>query len=68
MADAKKIVETEVKHEGYTKRQMEQVKRQKKMEEKPFPERTGFHELLGLSPWGREGLARVGPRPMPWRC
>ncbi|MDI6799430.1 MAG: tRNA uridine-5-carboxymethylaminomethyl(34) synthesis enzyme MnmG [Actinomycetota bacterium] len=63
-ADAKKIVETEIKYEGYTKRQMEQVKRQKKMEERLIPEGTDFHELHGLSFRAREGLARVGPRSL----
>ena len=57
----KKEVEIEVKYEGYIKRQMEQVERFKRMEEKRIPEDINYDEIPGLSTEVRQKLKEVRP-------
>ncbi len=57
----KKEVEIEVKYEGYIKRQMEQVERFKRMEEKRIPENINYDEIPGLSTEVRQKLKEVRP-------
>ena len=54
-------VETEVKYEGYLKRQDEQIRQFQKNESMRIPEGTDYHALRSLSNEAREKLTRVRP-------
>jgi tRNA uridine 5-carboxymethylaminomethyl modification enzyme len=54
-------VETEVKYEGYIKRQLDEVKRFAKMEEKQIPADLDFHAIGGLRLEARQKLSEVRP-------
>jgi tRNA uridine 5-carboxymethylaminomethyl modification enzyme len=54
-------VETEVKYEGYLKRQDEQIRQFQKNESMHIPEGTDYHALRSLSNEAREKLTRVRP-------
>jgi tRNA uridine 5-carboxymethylaminomethyl modification enzyme len=54
-------VETEVKNEGYLKRQDEQIRKFQKNESMHIPEGTDYHALRSLSNEAREKLTRVRP-------
>lgn len=54
-------VETEVKYEGYIKRQLAQVARFHKMEARRIPPDVHFDEVTGLSAEAREKLSKVRP-------
>jgi tRNA uridine 5-carboxymethylaminomethyl modification enzyme len=49
------------KYEGYIKRQLEQIERFKKLEDKKIPEDLDFGKLLGLSTEARDKLSRLRP-------
>ncbi|MDW7645161.1 MAG: tRNA uridine-5-carboxymethylaminomethyl(34) synthesis enzyme MnmG [Desulfuromonadales bacterium] len=55
------LLETEVKYEGYIRRQEEQVKRFKKTEEILIPESFDYQAVSGLTAEVREKLERVRP-------
>ena len=55
------LLETEVKYEGYIRRQEEQVKRFKKTEEVLIPESFDYQAVSGLTAEVREKLERVRP-------
>ncbi|CAG0968148.1 partial tRNA uridine 5-carboxymethylaminomethyl modification enzyme MnmG, partial [Anaerolineae bacterium] len=54
-------VETEVKYEGYLRRQDEQIRQFQKSESMRIPEGMDYHALRSLSNEAREKLARVRP-------
>jgi tRNA uridine 5-carboxymethylaminomethyl modification enzyme len=54
-------VEIQVKYDGYIKRQIEQIKRFKKLEEVKFPEDFDFSSVVGLSKEVMEKLVRMRP-------
>ena len=62
--DVTESVEIEMKYEGYIRRQEEQVKRFREMEEKPLPEKIDFHGLPVISHEAAEKLHRVRPRSL----
>ncbi len=57
----KRRVEVELKYEGYIKRQLEEVKRFAKMEEKQIPKDLDFHAIGGLRLEARQKLSEVRP-------
>ncbi|WP_018923286.1 tRNA uridine-5-carboxymethylaminomethyl(34) synthesis enzyme MnmG [Salsuginibacillus kocurii] len=54
-------VEIKTKYEGYIAKQMEQVDRMKKMEEKKIPEWIDYGEISGLANEARQKLEEVRP-------
>ena len=54
-------VETEIKYEGYLKRQEEDVRQFHKSEGMKIPERLDYQSLSSLSSEGREKLSKVRP-------
>jgi tRNA uridine 5-carboxymethylaminomethyl modification enzyme len=54
-------LETEVKYEGYVRRQNESVERSRRLEETPIPAWLDFHRVPGLSTEVRERLTSVRP-------
>jgi tRNA uridine 5-carboxymethylaminomethyl modification enzyme len=57
-------LETEVKYEGYVRRQSEAVERGRRMEQTTIPEWVDFRAVPGLSTEARERLASVRPRSL----
>lgn len=57
-------VEIEAKYEGYIKRQLAQVERLRRLEDKRIPEDLDYGEVKNLSSEGREKLSRVRPRTL----
>jgi len=60
-ADWLSLAESEVKYEGYIRRQDEQVRRFLSMEEKRIPESFDWDDLVGVSMEAREKLKRIRP-------
>lgn len=54
-------VETNVKYEGYLKRTLEQIERQKKTEEKLLPKDIDYRLIGGLRLEAQEKLERIRP-------
>jgi tRNA uridine 5-carboxymethylaminomethyl modification enzyme len=54
-------VETQIKYDGYHKRQMEQIERFHKLENVKFPEPFDFGTITGLSTEVREKLIKIQP-------
>jgi tRNA uridine 5-carboxymethylaminomethyl modification enzyme len=54
-------LETEVKYEGYVRRQTDEVERSKRLEDTPIPEWLDFRAVAGLSTEVRERLSQVRP-------
>jgi len=54
-------VEIEVKYEGYIKRQLAQVERLKRLENKRIPEDLDYAKVKNLSSEGREKLSKIRP-------
>jgi tRNA uridine 5-carboxymethylaminomethyl modification enzyme len=59
--DAAAELETEVKYEGYVRRQAEAIDRFKRLEDSLIPASIDFAEVGGLSTEVRERLTRVRP-------
>jgi tRNA uridine 5-carboxymethylaminomethyl modification enzyme len=57
-------LETEVKYEGYVRRQSEAVERGRRMEQTTIPDWVDFRAVPGLSTEARERLASVRPRSL----
>ncbi len=57
-------LETEVKYEGYVRRQADLVERFRRMEEAEIPESVDFASISGLSTEVRERLTQVRPRSL----
>ncbi len=53
--------ETEIGYEGYLKRNLEEIERAKKAEEKPLPSDLDYNTVTGLRLEAREKLNRVKP-------
>ena len=54
-------VEYDVKYEGYAARQMAEVKRQRRMEEKRLPEDINYTEIKGLRIEAAQKLEKIRP-------
>jgi len=54
-------VDIQVKYEGYIKRQMEQVERFAKMENKKIPEWVEYEKINGLSNEAKQKLSAIKP-------
>ncbi len=54
-------VETQIKYEGYLKRQQEQIERFKRLEKLRIPEDMDFQSIIGLSTEVREKLSKLRP-------
>jgi tRNA uridine 5-carboxymethylaminomethyl modification enzyme len=63
-ADAAAELETEVKYQGYVRRQAEAIARFKRLEDSLIPASMDFAEVSGLSTEVRERLTRVRPRSL----
>jgi len=57
-------VELEVKYEGYIARQLAQVERLKRLEDKKIPEDLDYARVKNLSSEGREKLFEIRPRTL----
>ena len=57
-------LETEVKYEGYVRRQADAIERFKRMEDTEIPDWLDFGGVLGLSTEVSERLTRVRPRSL----
>jgi tRNA uridine 5-carboxymethylaminomethyl modification enzyme len=62
--DAAAELETEVKYEGYVRRQAEAIERFRRMEDSLIPEALDFAQVGGLSTEVRERLTKVRPRSL----
>ena len=60
--EVKQQVEISITYEGYIQKQLEQVERMEKLEEKLLPENIDYTEVPSLRDEGREKLARIRPR------
>ena len=60
--ESRERTETEVKYEGYLKRQDEQIRQFEKMEDQNIPTDFDFQSVKSLSSEGREKFLRVRPR------
>ncbi len=54
-------IETEIKYEGYIKRQLDQIKQMQKQENKAIPVDFEYENLAGLRLEAREKLAKIRP-------
>ena len=54
-------LETEIKYEGYVRRQIDAVERSKRLEDTPIPASIDFQAVTGLSTEARERLSQVRP-------
>jgi tRNA uridine 5-carboxymethylaminomethyl modification enzyme len=54
-------LETEIKYEGYVRRQTDAVERSKRLEDTAIPPMLDFHAVAGLSTEVRERLSQVRP-------
>ncbi|MFC0561286.1 tRNA uridine-5-carboxymethylaminomethyl(34) synthesis enzyme MnmG [Halalkalibacter alkalisediminis] len=59
--DVAEQVEIQVKYEGYIEKQLQQVERSKKMEDKKIPENLDYSAINGLATEARQKLAQVRP-------
>ncbi|MBI3759008.1 MAG: tRNA uridine-5-carboxymethylaminomethyl(34) synthesis enzyme MnmG, partial [Deltaproteobacteria bacterium] len=57
-------LETEVKYEGYVRRQSEAIERSKRLEDAAIPEWVDFHAVPGLSTESCERLSNTRPRSL----
>jgi tRNA uridine 5-carboxymethylaminomethyl modification enzyme len=57
-------LETEVKYEGYVRRQTEAIERAKRLEDATIPDSLDFHAVTGLSTEVRERLSSLRPRSL----
>lgn len=54
-------VETDIKYDGYLKKQEQQIKQMQKLEKKLLPENTDYSSILGLRLEARQKLAKQKP-------
>ena len=54
--------EVQVKYEGYIKRELSEVERQKKLEEKKLPDNIDYKKILGLRLEAAEKLEKIKPQ------
>lgn len=62
--DTLRELEVQIKYDGYIKRELEQIKRHRKLEEYRIPAALDYHKLTGISFEAREKLSRVAPRSL----
>jgi tRNA uridine 5-carboxymethylaminomethyl modification enzyme len=55
------LVETEIKYEGYIKKQMIQIEQFKRLEYKKLPEGIDYSEVKGLSNEAKQKLSKITP-------
>ncbi|WP_297963116.1 tRNA uridine-5-carboxymethylaminomethyl(34) synthesis enzyme MnmG [uncultured Anaerovibrio sp.] len=60
--EAKQQVEISITYEGYIKKQLEQVEKMKRLEEKLIPESIDYDKVANLRDEAREKLADIRPR------
>jgi len=60
--EAKQQVEISITYEGYIKKQLEQVEKMKRLEEKLIPETIDYDKVANLRDEAREKLADIWPR------
>lgn len=60
-AEVLKEVETQIKYEGYIKKNLEQIEAYKKLEDMAIPETFSYDEIHNLSTEAREKLKKVKP-------
>lgn len=60
-SDVAEQVEIQIKYEGYITKQLEQVERLKKMENKKIPEDIDYSAINGLATEAKQKLAKVRP-------
>ena len=58
------MVETDLKYEGYLKRQLDQVDRQARMEARLIPDTLEYAEIGGLKHEAQQKLQAVRPRTL----
>ncbi len=56
-----KIVEMNIKYEGYIKKDLERVKKLEQMENRKIPENINYDEIIGLKNEAREKLKKIKP-------
>lgn len=56
-----KIVEMNIKYEGYIKKDLERIKKLEQMENKKIPETINYDEIIGLKNEAREKLKKIRP-------
>ena len=56
-----RTAEVQVKYEGYIKRELSEVQRQKKLEEKKIPEDIDYRKIVGLKQESVEKLEKIRP-------
>ncbi len=56
-----RTAEVQVKYEGYIKRELAEVQRQKKLEDKKIPSDIDYREIIGLKQESAEKLAKIRP-------
>lgn len=61
LEEIKKEVETQVKYEGYIKRQISQINQYKKLEKQRIPDKLEYNKIIGLSFEAREKLNQIRP-------
>ncbi|NLW22021.1 MAG: tRNA uridine-5-carboxymethylaminomethyl(34) synthesis enzyme MnmG [Tissierellia bacterium] len=54
-------VETQIKYEGYIKKQMAQIEQFKKLENKKLPEDIDYYKIKGLSNEAKQKLSQIKP-------
>ncbi|NLJ79278.1 MAG: tRNA uridine-5-carboxymethylaminomethyl(34) synthesis enzyme MnmG, partial [Tissierellia bacterium] len=54
-------VETQIKYEGYIKKQMAQIEQFKRLEEKKLDEAKDYHRIKGLSNEAKQKLSQIKP-------
>ncbi|WP_100400949.1 tRNA uridine-5-carboxymethylaminomethyl(34) synthesis enzyme MnmG [Bacillus sp. FJAT-44742] len=59
--DVAEQVEIQIKYEGYIAKQLEQIEKMKKMEEKKIPENLDYSAISGLATEARQKLSEVRP-------
>ncbi|MGB8957137.1 MAG: tRNA uridine-5-carboxymethylaminomethyl(34) synthesis enzyme MnmG, partial [Tumebacillaceae bacterium] len=60
--EVKEQVEIQTKYSGYIQKSMQQIEKQKKLEEKLIPETIDYAGVKGLSSESREKLNKIRPR------
>ncbi|WP_067926112.1 tRNA uridine-5-carboxymethylaminomethyl(34) synthesis enzyme MnmG [Alicyclobacillus shizuokensis] len=59
--EVREQVEIQVKYSGYIQKQLQDIERQKRLEEKEIPSSLDYEAVRGLSSEGREKLTKVRP-------
>ncbi|WP_209125218.1 tRNA uridine-5-carboxymethylaminomethyl(34) synthesis enzyme MnmG [Alkalihalobacillus sp. BA299] len=59
--DVQEQVEIQIKYEGYIEKQLQQVERAMKMEDKKIPEDLDYHAISGLATEAKQKLSQVRP-------